>query len=145
MIFGLSVIIALWYFIERSSLGAIIRACAEDPETASTLGINPMNVYSLTVALGVGLAGVAGGLHSPISASLQHTAGGEILVICFAVVVVGGMGSMKGALLAGIIIGVLRSLAGIIWAPASEFVMFILMGIILLYRPQGLLGRKMAT
>ncbi|MFH1950409.1 MAG: branched-chain amino acid ABC transporter permease [Pseudomonadota bacterium] len=145
MCLGLIVIFAVWFFIERSSLGAVIRACAEDPETASTLGIKTTNVYTLTFALGAALAGLAGGLHAPMIGGLQHIIGGEILLICFIVVVVGGMGSIRGALLAGILLGVTRGLAGMFWAPASEFVMFAAMGVILMFRPQGLLGRKVSA
>jgi branched-chain amino acid transport system permease protein len=145
MCLGLIVIFALWFFIERSSLGAVIRACAEDPETASTLGIKTTNVYTLTFALGAALAGLAGGLHAPMIGGLQHIIGGEILLICFIVVVVGGMGSIRGALLAGIILGIIRGIAGMFWAPASEFVMFVAMGAILMFRPQGLLGRKVSA
>jgi len=144
MVLGLMVIIAIWFFIERSAWGAIIRACAEDPETASTLGIKTVNVYALTFALGAALAGLGGGLHAPMIGGIQHTIGGLIILICFIVVVVGGMGSIRGALLAGIIMGITRGLAGIFWAPASEIVMFLAMGIILVFRPQGLLGRKVS-
>lgn len=141
MILGLAVIFAIWFFVERSSLGAIIRASAEDPETAKTLGINTRTVYAWTFALGAALAGIGGGLHAPMIGGLQHTTGTEILLICFIVVVIGGMGSIRGALLGGIILGVVRGLAGVFWAPASDFVMFAAMGVILMIRPQGLLGR----
>ena len=145
MFLGLIVIFAVWFFIERSSFGAVIRACAEDPETASTLGIKTTNVYTLTFALGAALAGLAGGLHAPMIGGLQHIIGGEILLICFIVVVVGGMGSIRGALLAGILLGIIRGIAGMFWAPASEFIMFVAMGLILMFRPQGLLGRKVSS
>jgi len=145
MCLGLIVIFAVWFFIERSTWGAVIRACAEDPETASTLGIKTVNVYTLTFALGAALAGLGGGLHAPMIGGLQHTIGGLIILVCFIVLVVGGMGSIRGALLAGIIIGIIRGLAGLFWAPASEIVMFIAMGIILGFRPQGLLGKKIIT
>ena len=141
MILGLAIISCLWFFIERSALGAIIRASAEDPETAKTLGINTRTVYTWTFALGSALAGLGGGLHAPMIGGLQHTTGTEILLISFIVVVIGGMGSVRGALLGGIILGVVRGLAGVFWAPASDFVMFATMGIILMIRPQGLLGR----
>jgi branched-chain amino acid transport system permease protein len=141
MILGLAIISCVWFFIERSALGAIIRASAEDPETARTLGINTRTVYTGTFALGSALAGLGGGLHAPMIGGLQHTTGTEILLISFIVVVIGGMGSVRGALLGGIILGVVRGLAGVFWAPASDFVMFAAMGIILMIRPQGLLGR----
>jgi len=142
MVLGLAIISAVWFFIERSALGAIIRASAEDPETAKTLGINTRTVYTWTFALGSALAGLGGGLHAPLIGGLQHPIGTEILLICFIVVVIGGMGSIRGALLGGIILGVVRGLAGVFWAPASDFVMFAAMGIILMVRPQGLLGRE---
>lgn len=141
MILGLAIISCVWFFVERSALGAIIRASAEDPETAKTLGINTRTVYTWTFALGSALAGLGGGLHAPMIGGLQHTTGTEILLISFIVVVIGGMGSIRGALLGGIILGVVRGLAGVFWAPASDFVMFAAMGIILMIRPQGLLGR----
>jgi len=145
MILGLILIFAVWFFVERSSWGAVIRACAEDPETAGTLGIKTVNVYTLTFALGSALAGLGGSLHAPMIGGLQHTIGGSIILICFIVVVVGGMGSIRGALLAGIILGIIRGLAGMFWAPASEIVMFVVMGVILMFRPQGLLGKKLST
>ena len=141
MILGLATIFAVWFFIERSALGAVIRASAEDSETARTLGVNTRRVYTWTFALGSALAGLGGGLHAPLIGGLQHPIGTEILLICFMVVVIGGMGSIRGALLGGIILGVVRGMAGIFWAPASDFVMFAAMGLILLFRPQGLLGR----
>ncbi len=140
MILGLAIIFGVWFFIERSALGAIIRASAEDPETARTLGINTRKVYTWTFALGSALAGLGGGLHAPLIGGLQHSIGTEILLICFIVVVIGGMGSIRGVLLGGILLGVVRGIAGVFWAPASDFVMFAAMGIILMLRPQGLLG-----
>jgi branched-chain amino acid transport system permease protein len=141
MILGLIIIFSVWFFIERSAVGAIIRASAEDSETARTLGINTRTVYTWTFALGSALAGIGGGLHAPLIGGLQHPIGVEIVLISFIVVVIGGLGSIQGALLGGIILGVVRGIAGVFWAPASDFVMFVTMGIILLLRPQGLLGR----
>jgi branched-chain amino acid transport system permease protein len=144
MVLGLAIISAVWFFVERSTLGAIIRASAEDPETAKTLGINTRTVYTWTFALGSALAGIGGGLHAPLIGGLQHSIGVEIVLISFIVVVIGGTGSIRGALLGGILLGIVRGIAGVFWAPASDFVMFVTMGIILLFRPQGLLGRGAA-
>jgi len=141
IILGLTLIFGIWIFIERSSLGAIIRASAEDSETTKTLGINTNRVYAWTFCLGSALAGLAGGLHVPLVGGLQVYIGSEILLVCFIVVVIGGMGSIPGALIGGIILGVVRSLSSIFWPPISEFVMYVTMGIILLVRPQGLLGK----
>jgi branched-chain amino acid transport system permease protein len=142
MVIGLVIILAVWFFVERSSLGATIRACAEDPETAKTLGINSRRVYAGVFALGAALAGVGGALHMPMIGGLQPTIGGEIVLICFIVVVIGGLGSIRGALLGGCILGVIRGLAGILWAPGADVIMYMAMGVILLFRPQGLLGVK---
>ena len=138
---GMFIVLGVWLLIERSYLGAIIRACAEDPETARTLGISTTAVFTWTYVLGTVLAGLGGGLHAPMVPSLQHTMGMEILLINFIVVVIGGMGSIRGALLGGVILGMVRAIASVLWAPASDFVMFVAMGIILIVRPQGLLGK----
>ncbi len=139
---GLAIIFAIWFFIEHSRIGAIIRASAEDPETAQTLGINPRKVYTLVFTLGTILAGLGGALHAPMIGGLQHYIGSDILLICFIVVVIGGMGSIRGALLGGIILGLVRGITGMAWAPASDFAMFIFMGGVLLFRPQGLFGKR---
>jgi len=144
MLLGLVVIACVWFFVEHSILGAIIRASAEDSETARTLGINTRTVYTWAFAMGTVLAGFGGCLHAPVIGGLQHSVGGEVLLYSFIVVILGGTGSIVGALLGGIILGIIRGIAGIFWAPASDLIMFIAMGIILLVRPQGLLGRKSA-
>ena len=141
---SLALIFSIWLFIERSFLGAIIRASVEDPETARTLGINTNKVYALTFALGSVLAGLGGALHTPMTGGLQHYIGSEILLVCFIVVVIGGMGSIRGALLGGLILGVVRGIAAFVWPPISDFIMFVIMGLILLIRPQGLMGRTIA-
>ena len=142
MILGLIVMFAVWFFIERSSLGAIIRACAEDSETAGTLGVNTQRIFTFSFGLGTALAGFGGGLHAPMLGGLQHTMGGQITLACFIVVIVGGMGNIRGAMIAGILLGVVRGLVSLFWAPASDFVMYVVMGLILIFRPQGLLGKK---
>jgi branched-chain amino acid transport system permease protein len=138
---GLAIIFAVWLFIEHSRIGAMIRASAEDSETVQTLGINPHKIYTLVFTLGTILAGLGGALHAPMIGGLQHYIGSDILLICFIVVVIGGMGSIRGALLGGIILGLVRGITGMIWAPISDFAMFIFMGGILLFRPQGLFGK----
>ncbi len=142
MIIGLIVMFSAWLFIERSSLGAIIRACAEDSETASTLGVNTHKVFTLSFGLGTALAGLGGGLHAPMLGGIQHTMGGPITLSCFIVVIVGGMGNIRGAMIAGILLGVIRGMVSLFWAPASDFVMYVVMGVILIFRPQGLLGKR---
>ncbi len=141
MILGLAVVFCVWFFVERSMLGSVIRASAESVETVKILGIDPRKVYNYTFALGSSLAGLGGALHAPVLGSLQHSIGAEVLLICFIVVVIGGMGSIWGTLVAGISLGVVRGIAGIFWAPASDFAMFVAMGVILLIRPRGLFGR----
>lgn len=143
MITGLLIIFIVWVFIERSSWGAIMRACAEDSETASCLGIQSRKVYAGTFALGTALTGLSGGLYAPVAGNLSTGMGVNILLGCFVVLIVGGTGKIGGALLAGIIIGVLRGLCILIWAPAADLSLFIFMFLVLLFRPQGLFGRKL--
>ena len=142
LVIGLVLIFLFWYFIEHSNLGFMIRATAENPEIAAALGVNVDAVYKVTFALGVALAGLGGALHAPTVGGLRHTIGEEILIISFIVVVIGGLGSIRGALLGGIILGIARGITAIVWAPASDFVMLGSLVVILIIRPQGLLGKQ---
>jgi branched-chain amino acid transport system permease protein len=141
MLFGLLVIFAVWFFIERSSWGAIMRACAEDAEMASALGIHAKKVFTQTFILGSALAGLGGGLHAPMIGGIQPTIGIPVLLNSFIILVLGGMGNIRGTLVAGIILGILRGIGAVVWAPGSDMVMFIVMGLILMFRPQGLFGK----
>ena len=140
IIFGAAVIFASWYFVERTKFGSIIRAATEDAETASGLGVNVRLVYTSTFALGAALAGLGGVIGGPL-VHLKPVMGMDIIMDCFVVVVVGGMGTIPGALLGGIIIGFAKSITALFWPTASVVVMFAVMAIILLVKPKGLLGK----
>jgi branched-chain amino acid transport system permease protein len=105
------------------------------------VGINIRRVFTVTFAAGAGLAGLAGALIAPVR-GLLPTIGVEILPFAFVVVVVGGLGSLPGAILGGLLVGVVQSLMTAIWAPGADIVVFAAMALVLLGRPQGLLGRR---
>ncbi len=134
------IVIFVWLFIERTKYGSIIRAGTENSPMVSCLGINISNVFTWVFGFGICLAGLAGVLSAPIR-SLKPYMGWEILVTTFVVVVIGGMGSLSGALIGGLIIGLAQSLTSLVWPIGTNIVMFFLMAAILLLRPRGLLGR----
>lgn len=134
-------ILASWLFVERTKYGAIIRAGIEDKEMASALGIDIGRVFTVTFAVGAGLAGLGGALMVPVH-GLLPAMGIEILPFAFVVVVLGGLGSLPGAIVAGLLVGVVQSLMTIIWAPAANASVFAMMALGLLARPQGLFGAR---
>jgi branched-chain amino acid transport system permease protein len=134
-------IVAVWLFLERTRLGAIIRAGIEDKDMVAVLGINIDRIFTLTFALGAWLAGVAGALMVPIR-GLTPTMGADILGIAFVVVALGGLGNLPGAMLAGIVIGLAQSLVALVWPVASIVVIFAVMAVVLILRPQGLFGTR---
>lgn len=134
------IVIFVWLFIEKTKYGSIIRAGTENSPMVSCLGINISNVFTLVFGFGASLAGFAGVLSAPIR-SLKPYMGWEILVTTFVVVVIGGMGSLSGALIGGILIGLAQSLTSLVWPIGTNIVIFFLMAVILLWRPYGLLGR----
>lgn len=133
------IIIGMWIFIEKTKYGSIIRAGTEDSEMVSCLGINISRVFLLIFGLAVAIAGLSGVLAAPIRAIEPHM-GWLILGICFAVVVLGGMGSFIGAVLGGLIAGLSQSLVTMIMPSASIVSIFIVMIVILLIKPRGLMG-----
>jgi len=130
----------VWLFIEKTKLGAIIRAGTDDSETADALGINISRIFTLVFGLGAALAGLAGALAAPIQ-DVSPLMGMNFLVETFVVVIVGGMGSIGGSILAGLIIGELVTLGIIFWPPMSTTLIYIFMAIVLIIRPRGLMGR----
>ena len=134
-------ILGVWLFLERTRLGAIIRAGIEDKDMVAVLGINVNRVFTFTFALGAWLAGMAGALMVPVR-GLTPTMGADILGIAFVVVALGGLGNLPGAMLAGIIIGLAQSLVALVWPVASIVVIFAVMAAVLLVRPQGLFGTR---
>jgi branched-chain amino acid transport system permease protein len=130
-----------WLFIEKTNYGAIIRAGIEDRDMVNALGINIRRVFTVTFAAGAGLAGLAGALIAPVQ-GLHPSMGIVILPFAFVVVVVGGLGSLPGAILGGLLVGTVQSVMTIIWAPGADIVVFAAMALVLLLRPQGLLGKR---
>jgi branched-chain amino acid transport system permease protein len=134
------ILVVLWLFLERSSLGLIIRAGSRDSEILRVLGVNTGRIWLLVFALGIALAGLAGVLAAPIH-SVSPEMGVPVLIEAFVVTVIGGMGSLKGAVIAGLLVGVVSSMTSMIFPAMSHISIFILMALVLLVRPHGLFGR----
>ena len=141
LIFATAVVIgALWLFIEKTRYGLIIRAGARDPEIVRVLGIDVGRVWLLVFCIGTGIAGLAGALAAPTRA-VNPEMGITVLAESFVVTVVGGMGSLPGAVVAGLLVGIVFSLTSL-FAPAyAELSIFVLMAVVLLVRPQGFFGK----
>jgi branched-chain amino acid transport system permease protein len=139
VVFSLVICLATWFAIEKTKLGAYLRAATEKPELVQAFGINVPRMLSLTYAFGVGLAGLAGVLAAPIY-SVTPLMGSSLIIVVFAVVVIGGMGSILGAILTGFGLGLVEGLTKVFYPPASNTVVFVIMVIVLLARPQGLFG-----
>ena len=139
--FALVIIFALWVFLNRTDLGAILRAGIENREMVTVLGIDINKVFLATFCLGTYLAGLAGGLATPIM-GLTPSMGLDILPLCFVVVVVAGLGSIPGAILAGILIGLSQGIATIWWPEATNVAVYVMMGLTIVLRPQGLFGTR---
>ena len=134
------IVAALWLFIEKTRFGLIIRAGAQDPEIVRILGIDISRVWLLVFALGLALAGLSGILAAPTRAVTPEM-GIPVLVESFVVTVVGGMGSLAGAVVAGLLVGIVYSLTSLFAPEFAEMSIFALMALVLLVRPQGLFGR----
>jgi len=135
-----AVIGALWLFIEKTRFGLIIRAGARDPEIVRVLGIDVAKVWLLVFAIGTAIAGLAGALAAPTRA-VNPEMGITVLAESFVVTVVGGMGSLPGAVVAGLLVGVVFSLTSLIAPDLAELSIFVLMAVVLLLRPQGFFGK----
>jgi branched-chain amino acid transport system permease protein len=140
-IFSALVISAVWLLIERTKFGAFVRAGIERPETAQSLGINVDLLVVSGMMLGAGLAGLAGGLALPLMGATS-TMGGDMMAIAFVVLVIGGLGSLYGAIAAGLMVGIVQSLMTVFAPAASTAIIYLVMIIVLLFRPQGLLGER---
>jgi branched-chain amino acid transport system permease protein len=132
---------AVWFLMERTRLGAVLRAATENPVTVKSFGINVPRYISLTYALGVGLAALAGVVAAPIY-QVNPLMGSNLVVVVFAVVVIGGMGSIGGAIVSGLGLGIIEGLTKVFYPEASSFVIFVIMAIVLLVKPSGLFGRQ---
>lgn len=129
-----------WLFLVRTKLGAIVRAGTDDSEMVDALGLNISRIYTGVFAFGAGLAGLAGILAGPIQ-EVTPLMGNGVLVEIFVVVVVGGLGSIIGSIVAGLLVGEVITLGVLLWPPSAMINIYILMAIILLTRPRGLFGR----
>jgi branched-chain amino acid transport system permease protein len=138
---SLTASLATWYGIERTRLGAYLRAGMEKPQLVQAFGINLPLIVMLTYGFGAGLAAFAGVLAAPIM-QVGPLMGADILVVVFAVVVVGGMGSVMGSVVTGLLLGVVEGLCKVYYPPASNIVIFVIMAVVLLFRPTGLFGQK---
>lgn len=130
-----------WFVIEKTRLGALLRAGTENPKLVEAFGVNVPLMISLTFGFGVGLAGFAGVLAAPIF-QVSPLMGSNLIIVVFAVVVIGGMGSILGSIVTGLGLGIIEGFTKVFWPEASSTVVFIIMVIVLLLRPAGLFGKE---
>ena len=130
-----------WYMIEKTRLGAYLRAGTENPQLVQAFGVDVPKLITFTYAFGVGLAGLAGVMAAPIY-QVSPLMGSNIIIVVFAVVVIGGMGSILGSIVTGLALGLIEGLTKVFFAEASTTVVFVIMAIVLLLRPAGLFGRE---
>jgi len=138
---SLTVCIGTWFVIERTRLGAYLRAATENPTLVRAFGINVPVMITLTYGFGVALAAFAGVMAAPIY-NVSPQMGSELIIVVFAVVVIGGMGSILGAIVTGFGLGIVEGLTKVFFPEASNTVIFVIMAIVLLVRPAGLFGRR---
>ncbi len=141
VIVSLSVCLATWFVIEKTKLGAYLRAGTENPKLVEAFGINVPLMVTLTFGFGVALAGFAGVLAAPII-QVSPLMGSNLIIVVFAVVVIGGMGSIMGSILTGLGLGVIEGLTRVFYPEGSATVVFVVMVIVLLLRPAGLFGKE---
>ncbi|HRP26658.1 MAG TPA: branched-chain amino acid ABC transporter permease [Thauera sp.] len=138
---SLAVCFATWYMIEKTRLGAYLRAATENPKLTQAFGINVPVMVMLTYAFGAALAGFAGVLAAPTT-QVSPLMSANMIITVFAVVVIGGMGSIMGSIVTGLGLGVLEGLTKVFYAEASSTVIFVVMVIVLMFRPAGLFGKE---
>ncbi len=140
IVFSLAVCLVTWFVIERTRLGAHLRAATENAPLVQAFGINVPRMVTLTYGAGAGLAALAGVLAAPIY-QVSPLMGSNIIIVVFAVVVIGGMGSILGAIVSGFALGIIEGLTKVFYPEASNTVIFAIMALVLLVRPVGLFGR----
>ena len=138
---SLMICLSTWYVIERTKLGSYLRAATENPALVQAFGINVPRMITLTFGVGVALAALAGVMAAPIY-QVNPLMGADLIIVVFAVVVIGGMGSILGAILTGFGLGVVEGLTKYFYPEASNTVIFVIMVIVLLIKPAGLFGRE---
>jgi branched-chain amino acid transport system permease protein len=140
IVFSLGLCLATWYVIERTKLGSYLRAATENPALVQAFGINVPRMVTLTYGFGVALAGLAGVLAAPIY-QVNPLMGADLIIVVFAVVVIGGLGSIMGSIVTGFALGVIEGLTKVFYPEASNTVIFVIMAVVLVFRPTGLFGR----
>ena len=140
VVVSLAVCLATWLVIEKTRLGSYLRAATENPTLVQAMGIDVPKMVTLTYGFGVALAAFAGVLAAPIY-QVSPLMGADLIIVVFAVVVIGGMGSILGSIVTGFGLGVIEGLTKVFWPQASSTVIFVIMAIVLLLRPAGLFGR----
>lgn len=140
VIFSVIVCLATWFLIEKTRFGANLRAATENPTLVRAFGVNVPRMITLTFGLGIGLAALAGVLSAPIN-QVRPLMGADLIIVVFAVVVIGGMGSIMGSIITGFSLGVVEGLTKYFYPEASNSVVFLLMVLVLLVKPAGLTGR----
>jgi branched-chain amino acid transport system permease protein len=138
---SLVVCLSTWFVIERTKLGAYLRAATENPSLVQAFGINVPRMITLTYGFGVALAALAGVMAAPVY-QVSPNMGADLIIVVFAVVVIGGMGSIMGAILTGFGLGIIEGLTKVFYPEASSTVIFIIMAIVLLLKPAGLFGTQ---
>jgi branched-chain amino acid transport system permease protein len=138
---SLIVCLGTWFVIERTKLGSYLRAATENPALVQAFGINVPRMVTLTYGFGVGLAALAGVMAAPIY-QVSPQMGANLIIVVFAVVVIGGMGSILGAILTGFGLGVIEGLTKVFYPEASNTVIFVIMVLVLLVKPAGLFGKE---
>ncbi|MCO5162036.1 MAG: branched-chain amino acid ABC transporter permease [Mesorhizobium sp.] len=141
VVVSLVVCLATWFAIEKTRLGGYLRAATENPTMVGAFGINVPRLITLTYGFGVALAAFAGVLAAPIY-SVNPNMGADVIIVVFAVVVIGGMGSILGSILTGFGLGLVEGLARVFYPEGSAVVIFVIMAIVLLVKPAGLFGRE---
>jgi branched-chain amino acid transport system permease protein len=140
IVLSIAVCFGTWFLIERTKLGAYLRAATENPTLVQAFGINVPRLVTLTYGFGVALAALAGVMAAPIY-QVSPLMGSNILIIVIAVVVIGGMGSILGSIITGFSLGLIEGLTKVFWPEASSTVIFVIMALVLLVKPSGLFGR----
>ena len=138
---SLIVCLVTWYVIERTRLGSYLRAGTENPALVQAFGVNVPMMVMLTYAGGAGLAAIAGVLAAPVI-QITPLMGSNLIIVVFAVVVIGGMGSILGSILTGLVLGIIEGLTKVFYPEASSIVVFVIMAIVLVIRPAGLFGKE---
>ncbi len=138
---SLSVCLATWFAIEKTRLGSYLRAATENPTLVGAFGINVPRMITVTYGFGVGLAAFAGVLAAPVY-SVNPNMGADLIIVVFAVVVIGGMGSILGSIITGFGLGLVEGLVKVFYPEASSVTIFVIMAIVLLVKPSGLFGRS---